>query len=257
MAPRSKANSFFSQLQVNYGPAGLLGRFFICAEAFAKQRGVSLSLGSMQDLLEVNSQNSATWLPLGSMLNPQFNDLNESNSFCILGRDLSGAVVATQAARVFYWDDTNYYEEAKSLRLLYDDPDESKLPDETMEIDALAAKGITGTIVYTGGAWFRRDFRGIGLLDVLPRLSRAYAHALWNPSCAVTMMVEENVRKGVYPRNGQKNIEWGVHMRNSRSGTLHLALLWTKREEGLSDLSQFLSSLDVNTKITRRAGGAE
>jgi hypothetical protein len=29
-------------------------------------------------------------------------------------------------------------------------------------------------------------------------------------SCTITLMVEKNVNKGVFPRNGYRNIEWDV-----------------------------------------------
>ena len=53
-----------AQLKVKYGPVGLLGRFFLWADAAARDRGVTLSFGSLQDLIEANRGNSDSWRPL-------------------------------------------------------------------------------------------------------------------------------------------------------------------------------------------------
>jgi hypothetical protein len=162
-------------------------------------------------------------------------------------------VVATQAARLYSWPETNYHEEAISLRLLYGDPAKCKLPGERCEVTAVAARGLTGRIVFSGAAWCRPDYRRRGLVEILPRIARALAYTRWNSDCTVTMMAEALVRKGVAQATGHKNIEWDVRLMNARPGTLRLALLWTKKEEMLEDLEAFLSGLDTAAKPTLSA----
>jgi hypothetical protein len=165
-------------------------------------------------------------------------------------------VVATQAGRLYDWTGTSYHEQAQSFGLIYRDPPTQRLPGERCEVTALAAKGIDGRVLFSGGAWYHPDYRGIGLVEILPRLARALACARWNPHCTITMMAEHNVRKGVFPRNGYHNLEWEVRFIDTRSGTIRFALLWTKRDEMLRDLEQFSSGFDVDAGRSKHAANA-
>jgi len=248
--------TLFANITIDHGPAALLGRALLKAEAAARARGVTLAFGSMQDFMRVNAANPDTWGPTFPGFDPMHNDLTPENSFCLLGRNAQGDVVATQCGRFYDWTGTSYEEEARSFRMLYRDPCTQKLPDERCEVTALAAKGIGGRVLYSGGAWYRPDFRGIGLVEILPRMARALAQARWNIECTVTTMVEHNVKKGVYPRNGYHNIEWDVRFIGTRIGTIRFALLWTKRDEMLQDLRSFLSDFEVGVGHGKRAANA-
>ncbi|MGD9830699.1 MAG: hypothetical protein AB7U66_18410 [Hyphomicrobiaceae bacterium] len=234
--------SLIDDAEIAFGPAALFGRFILEVQEQAQQLGVHLSFASMQTLLEVNQKNPESWLPLISLFDHRFNPLDATNSFCIVGRDRSGEIVATQAARLYDWSQTNFRAEAESLRLFYADPAGSKLADERIDVHALAAQAITGSVAFTGAAWYRPDYRGKGLLEIMPRFSRVYALARWNVDLAITMMSPTNVKKGVYPRNGQKNIEWTIAVQNSRMGSHNFSLQWTKRHENLEDAEDFLTN---------------
>src|SRR6185295_230067 len=53
-----------AHLKIKHGPVGLLVRFFLLADSAVRDRGVTLSFGSLQDLIEANKANSDTWRPL-------------------------------------------------------------------------------------------------------------------------------------------------------------------------------------------------
>jgi len=243
----------FSHMVMQHGPIGLLGRATLKAEEAARQQGVFLSFASFSELLQANQANSTTWLPIVTTFDCRFSDLDEATAFCILGRNRQGDVVACQAARFFDWSDTNFREEAQSLRLFYKEPSQTKLPNEQCRVSAIAARGAAGRVLYSGGAWYRPDFRGKGLVEYLPRIARAYAHTLWNIDCTVTLMAEAVVRGGVFPRNGYRNIEWAVDLVGSRLGDMHAAFLWIKQDEMLSDLSDFLGSERSQADLSLRA----
>ncbi len=244
--------SLFSQISVQHGPTAFLGRVFLLCEAELRERGVSLAFAGMQELVAVNRANSDSWAPLWSGFNPAFSNLTPDNSFCILGYDRHGEVVATQAARFLDWPDTNYQREAEALRLMYADPEASKLPGEQCRVTALAAKGMSGRVVNTGAGWYRRDFRGKGLVSLLPRMARALAYTRWATDCSVTMMAEPVVRANVFPRTGYRNIEWEVQMVKSRGQIPRFALLWSKHDEMLEDLAEFLCGFEISTDTARR-----
>jgi hypothetical protein len=69
-------------------------------------------------------------------------------------------------------------------------------------------------------------------------------------------MVEKNVNKGVFPRNGYRNIEWDVDFIDSREGSINFALLWMKRDETLKDLKLLLEGVGEEALLGKRAANA-
>jgi hypothetical protein len=67
------------------------------------------------------------------------------------------------------------------------------------------------------------------------------------------MMIESNVKKGVFPRNGYPNIEWDIDVIGSRAGTARAAFMWIKRAEMLKDLEVFLSDFVAEVDVGRNA----
>lgn len=240
-------NTLFSQVTLNHGDISLLGRAMLAAEEFCRASGVTLSFSTPESFLAANIANRASWLPVASIFNPQFSSLSEENSFFILGKNSLGETVACQACRFFDWSETNFKEECESLRLWYDEPGKKMKRGERAIVTSLAAKGTTGKIAYSGGAWYRPDFRGKGLVEHLPRLSRAYAQARWDTESTITLMAENNVKKSVFPRNGYRNIEWSVDVINNQSGSIRFAYIWTKSLEMEQDLHQYLADLSTNS----------
>ena len=249
--------TLFSQITLKHGPVGVLGRTILAAEQLALSKGVHLSFATGQELLAVNEANRATWLPLISVFDTRFNDLDERNAFFILGRDAAGEVVACQAGRLYQWESTNFKEECESLRMFYRDPEAGMLPGEEWTVTALGARGASGRVAFSGAAWYRHEFRGVGLVEWLPRLSRALAKGLWDTDVTVTVMAENNVKRGVFPRNGYRNGEWAVEAINGRMGTLRYAFLWSKSDEMVEDLEEFLGNLVPERDAALRAVGGE
>ena len=196
-----------------------------------------------EEFLAVNQANAESWRPIVSTLDPRFARLGDDNAFFIVGKTASGEVVACQACRLFDWRSTNFKDECESLRLYYDDPDAHRNPAETSRVTAFAARGTSGLVGYTGAAWYRPDFRGKGLLQCLPRISRAYAVGKWNIDTAITLISESNMAKGVYQPAFHGNMEWAVEMTNNRVGSGRFAYVWCKAEEIDADLKAYLTRL--------------
>lgn len=251
-----RGKSLLDGVTLDYGPVSLLGRFFLAADAAARQRGVSLSFGTIGDLLDVNRRNPDTWRPLVTIFDPTFGALTDANSFAILGRNRAGEVVATQAARLYSWTDTNFLEQAASLGLFYPDPGRQRLADERIEVTARSADRLFGRVTYSGGVWFRPDYRGRFLTGILPRISRAYAFTRWYTDVTTTLMAEQLVERGVAARCGYTDIDWDVTLRNTRLGTFRCALLAMRTDEMLADLGRFLEQVkpQVDGRVYDRAG---
>ena len=118
-----KGQPILTQIQVDREPVDLLTRFFVKAVDAAARRGVRLEFGTFEELKAVNEANAASWPPLTTSFRSDIGGVDDSNGFVILGRDANGDTVATQAARLFDWRNTNFKAEAEALRFFYAAPD--------------------------------------------------------------------------------------------------------------------------------------
>ena len=237
-------------ITLDYGPVDLLGRFFLAADNAARERGVTLSFGTVDDLVRINKQHSDSWRPLLPIFDPIHGGLNDDNVFAIIGRNAAGDVVATQAARLYNWVDTNFAAEAANLRLFYPDPVRQKLARERIEIATPVAELVTGRVCYSGGVWFRPDHRGRLLTTVLPRISRAFAFTRWFTDVTTTIMAEKIAESGVASRCGYTEINWDLTLLETRTGTVRCALLTMRTAEMLEDLRTFLE--EISPQVDRR-----
>ncbi|MGI9409518.1 MAG: hypothetical protein ACR2OV_05565 [Hyphomicrobiaceae bacterium] len=250
---------FLDQLKINYGPRELLSRYFEKAVNAAASRGVYLELGTFDKLMEVNRQNLDTWHPMTTSFNPEYCHLDELNSFAILGRDYQGEIVATQGARFLDWHDTEFVSEATSLRFFYDDPSHDRAQGECCFATAPETTAITGRLMHSGGIWYRSDYRGLKLGEIIPRTARAYAYTTWNIDQAFGITTMENVSKKFHLRVGYREVAGRVTMRRSPTfpeGDLELILCRLAKIDLIDDLFGFLVDFDpeVQTEVfSRRA----
>jgi hypothetical protein len=117
--PATTRGNLFDNIRVWHGPVDVIRRFLRLGEQEALRRGLSLSFATFDELLTVNEQNRDSWKPLVGVFDPRLNMLEPSSSYCILGRNELGEVVSTQAARLYDWRQTNFHDEATSLRFIY------------------------------------------------------------------------------------------------------------------------------------------
>lgn len=252
-APRAPAQAgpprpLIRDITVEHGPADLLGRFFLKADTAARQRGVTLSFAPMQELIAINRANPETWRPILPLFDPGCGDVTEDNSFCILGRNARGEIVATQAARLYCWSGTSFHDEASSLRLFYADPAGSRGEREAVEVTAPAAREITGAVIFAGGIWYRPDYRGRGLPYILPWLSRAYAYTRWRHDFSISIMAAEVHARGMAQRSGYSKADWEVWLRRTPvdpEGDIRCALVYMASDELLAGVADFQARFDA------------
>jgi len=237
----NQENDFLSQLEVRYGPVGLLGRYFLRASSVMRARGLTLHFARIEELAETNRANRDNWLPLVSVFDPNSFKATEDNFFCIVARDPKGRIVGTHACRLFDWTGTNFHEEATSLRLFYEDPERMRRPGEKCEVTAPSAKTVTGLTVFSGAAWYHPDYRGRGLSRILPHIGKAYALTQWPAETIVSIMAEEIHQRGFAKRFGYTNVDWAVHLTNSVVGTRRVAFLSVKRDETFHLIAEYLA----------------
>jgi hypothetical protein len=248
-APAAPPRPLISDVTLEHGPVDVLGRLFLKADTAARQRGVHLSFAPMQALVETNRRHVATWRPLLPIFDPAAGGITPQNSFCILGHNAQGEVIATQAARLYEWPNTTFHEEAESLRLLYADPERSKLPGESIEVTARDARKVTGRVVFAGGAWYRPDYRGRQLAEIFTRVCRGYAYTRWKHEYHTSVMVEAMLaRTGMAAKSGYSKVDWAVTFKGSVCGpteAIRCAFVWMEPDEMLSGIEDFLANFDA------------
>lgn len=256
-ASRPATTSFLDHIEIQYGPVAVLGRFFLAADAAARARGVSLSFASLTELVRANEANSDSWRPLLALFDDRCLETTPENAFCVVGRDASGRVVATHAARLYDFSGTTFYDEAESLRLFYSDPESMRRPGEALDVTAPSAQKITGPTIFSGAAWYHPDFRGRSLSSILPRVGKAYALTRWPAATIVSFMAEEIHARGFASRFGYDNVDWAIGMKNTRVGTLRAALVSVSRERALDYVAAFLSDSRPQVDAGIRDRGAQ
>jgi len=230
------------QVTLVHGPHDILGRYILIADKAARDRGVFLSLETdFHEFLRVNEENHAHWHPLPPNIDPRFNELGPENSFWIRGRNAAGESVLTGAVRLYRFTETSLKEELESLRLFYRYPMAQQCPGERCVVTAPSAQRLVGQVLYSGGVWFRPDFRGLGLASIVPRLARTIALSRWNTDYAFSLVGRKLVEKGVSRSYGFRNIEFSVDWYDSIYGAhFPLALVWIDRDDFIFDLETTL-----------------
>jgi hypothetical protein len=234
-------------LQVRYGPIDLLGPFFLQADEAARRRGITLSFAPVETLIATNRANRDSWRVLPPLYDPDIGGFGAHNGFCIVGRNVDGEIVATQAGRLYEWDDTNFHTEATRLSLFYRDPDRSKQPGETCLVSAVATRKVTGRVVFSGGAWYHPRYRGRSLSYILARIGRAFAYTTWQPDYLCSIMAQNVFDAGYLSRFGYRNIDWEVRLVNSPVGKdVRCGFVWQTPEELVDDTEAFLRGFDAD-----------
>lgn len=248
IAPRTASRpAFTDSLTLRYGPLEKLGRFFLLSEERMAKLGLSLSFGTFDELTAANRANSKTWRPLLPSFDPALSELREDDAFCIFGRDSGGNIVATQAVRLFSWTDTNFLAEAENLRLFYADPASARGENERCIVTAETTRAIDGRVLFSGAGWYRPDYRGKGLGELMPRIARMYALSHWYIDFAICIMAEGVVKGGFPERAGYRHVDWELSMQQMpvfREGIVRAAAVWMDTEAALEDLDEMLARLE-------------
>ncbi|GAB2832548.1 hypothetical protein GCM10027176_40960 [Actinoallomurus bryophytorum] len=237
-----QTGAFRDVIKVDHGPVDLLQRFFAWADSETRRRGVVVSFARLEELLNVNSANAATWRSLVPIFRPELGGITTETGFALLGRNAAGDVVAAQAARFYDWRTTNLRTQAASLKMFYADPESARGRGDMCEITAPIADRISGRVAFSGGGWYRPDYRGKGLGRIIPRISRAWAFARWRTDFTISMMEGAVLDGGFAERVGYTNVEPdAIRFRASPTGAARCALVWMESKQMLADLEAISS----------------
>jgi hypothetical protein len=236
------------QIQLRHGPIPQLGRFFLLADHAARDLGVHLRLhrdmASLADAYpNVQPGRVAPVLPI---FDPALSNLSPENAFWISGHDKAGMLVATQAARFCDMTNTNLGREFTSLRLYFSEPENYLAGGARCQVDCPPAFGITGRVIYSGGAVYHPTVRGSGLSRILPRISRALAYSMWDSDYTVSTAEKVLIEKNVHRSYGYTRHAPSIKVSGSNRPDVDVELLWMPREEMLEDLAIYISAAAMN-----------
>lgn len=236
------------QITLLHGPHDLLGRYFLAADAAARDKGVRLRLrADFERLIELNDRHRDNWPPLSPIFNPAHSNLRIDSAFWLEGVDEAGDTVVTHAARYFDWPNTTLAAELLSLRVFYEDPAPHIAARESIDITAPSATKIHGRTIFAGAAWVRPDFRRHGLTKIVPRISRAYAYSRWDTGFTWGFVEPEKHAFGLTRAYGPYRAEPGVTLRLPFRGELPLMLVWMSTETLLADVASIVDQATVES----------
>ena len=240
-----RRRNWLSDIVIDYGPPDVLSRLFLKADTEARALGIELSFAPPETLVDLNRQHRDSWRPLVPIFDADVGGFNADNGFVLVGRNAAGEIVLTQAARLYTLTDCTFKEETESLRLFYADPERSKGPTETCTITCPAAETMTGRVTYTGGVWYRPDYRKLGLTSIIGRAAKAYGFTKWYTDVTLTLMIEDVFAAGTARRAGFPHAEWEVLMKNTPLGSARAALIWINTPEMLDYFARYLAKPDA------------
>jgi hypothetical protein len=235
-------------LTIKHGPARLLATFVLEGDIAARKKGIYLRLRhDFGELLYVNKQHtmSGSWYRLPNMFHPEYSELCPENSYWISGENDHGEIVLTQAGRVYYWPETNLEHEA---RLMFYAGQEDG---QRCVVTAEDAKSIKGVVFYGGSGWVRPDFRGRQLMQLIPRLGRAYALARWPVDWGMSLVAPILVDKGVAAGYGYKHASYSICYPGSPWGDAEFVLVSVSPTEAYDDFANLLKGTLSDWEVER------
>jgi hypothetical protein len=235
----SEAPSFLQDLRLNHGPVQLIGRFLLRADSYLRDRGILLSFDRIATIAALNERQFSTWGRFAPQLDARIAPLTDSDSYCLVGRSADGAIVATQAGRIYDVGNRSLYDIAADRSLYYG----SQPPPHdgiTCTLTAPSARDITGCFVYSGGLWVRPEFRGHKLAALLPRISRAYAHGRWNTRFTFAFIGAKMANSPLLGMYGYNHVEPSYTFFEDGQPVYTGSLMWMDAAGLAADLEDFL-----------------
>jgi hypothetical protein len=174
--------------------------------------------------------------PRRHRFDPQHNDLNEATAFWIMGRDVQGEIVHTQAMRTIDL-------EGLTLALYLGAQFRNFTPagygidkSQSHYLGAPGSRTIAGEVCYHGELWLKGGsdgYRGAGMTAVLARLALVMCLLKWAPDFVFGFMFPLAACKGLAAREGYMHTEpgslyWAV---SGQSAKMEIWTVWMSRED--------------------------
>ena len=233
--------SLIDSIEINHGPVGMLGRFFLLADQLITDVGITINRASLADLAGLQSAHKSSWALFPPMLDVRLSAIPEDMSYALVGRNAAGDIVCAQGGRIYSTGDRSLADIVQDQSFFYA-TGSIPLPDAPrIALSAPSASVITGTFVYSGALWVRPDYRGQRLSRLLPRLSRAFALAHWNTRFTIALVSEQIAKSSLFEMYGYQKIEPKFSISGLMAQDMVGSLMWMDADELTDDLARFLA----------------
>ncbi len=241
---------------VHYGPAQMLGRFFMNIDHRYRQQGLEFSFADFAEVADVQKRNVENWSFMNPMFDPAVADIPEGRAFCIVGRNSRGEVVTTGSGKLLNASKRSFKEIVNSGDFFSIRPADN-INGITTEITAPVAETMHGEIVYVGGIWVHPDLRGLRLASLWTRLVNGVALALWEPDLTVGFVRAELDGSGYHKRYSYTNADQSLFIKTHERVLLEAVLCWMTMTDAAEDIAHFLDGLWPEVDAGVAAGGGK
>jgi GNAT superfamily N-acetyltransferase len=220
------------QIRVDHGPPALLGRFFLAADTFARERGLRLTFASFEDC--------------------RVTEIPRDRAFCIAVRDGRDRIVGMCAERFYDLTGSTLAEAVASGVFM---PIEPAGPDGVptlCELSAPTGGKLTGRVHYSGAVWVHPEYRGMRLAGYLPRVTRSVALTTWDIAYNFGFVKTGEEASALVKRYGLPHAEREMRYR-SYWQSYEGAIIWMDVPELLEDLGAYLRSIAPEVDVERIA----
>ncbi len=255
MQPRPP--SFLESLRLDHGPIADIGRFLLAAEATVRSFGISLSFAPAAELRELQGRNEISWPLLAPWMNSKFAPLDDDNSYCLLGRNAAGRVVASQGGRIYRLGARSLKDVVDDHSLIYGQPSEPQGRDPHVSLAAPSASQLTGTIVYSGALWVAPEHRGNKLAALLPRISRAYALGRFGTETTFCVVSDQIAASPLFAMYGYTLREPGFSLWEGGDCVYTASLLWMPAAQLTADMNETRARLTAQIDPAVRDGSRD
>ena len=252
---RNRPNSFLDGLRLDHGPIAEIGRFLLTAEATVRALGITLSFARTSELQELQEKNAASWPLLAPWMNGKFSPLDDENSYCLLGRNATGRLVASQGGRIYRLGQRSLRDIVDDHSLIYGRPVQPQGRDPHVKLAAPAAGQLTGTIVYSGALWVAPEHRGNKLAALLPRISRAYALGRFGTETTFCVVSDQIAASPLFAMYGYTLREPGFSLWEGPDQVYTASLLWMPEAQLVADMTATRERLIAQVDGAVRSGG--
>jgi hypothetical protein len=251
-----RPRSFLEGLRLDHGPIADIGRFLLAAENTVRSHGITLSFARTAELVALQENNEVSWPLLAPWISAKFAPLGDDNSYCLLGRNTQGKVVASQAGRIYNLGDRTLRHIVDDHSMIYGKPTTLQGRDPYIRLTSPAAATLGGTMVYSGALWVDPNHRGNKLAALLPRISRAYAHGRFGTNTTFCFVSDKIAASPLFAMYGYTNREQGFSLWEDQDCVYEASLLWMHSKQLISDMNvareQLIAQVDPTIGTSRR-----
>lgn len=150
-------------------------------------------------------------LPYNPQLDPDLSPLDKRNFFGLLVTcNRKGKVAAAHAARLRRLGSRTLADAMDDLTFVYDDPEGVRLEGESCQVWAPEATQVTGDVIWSCSLGVREEYRGLGLPESIPQITRALAVGLWDVDWTCSGTEPALVKRGAAAKWGNEYVVDGA-----------------------------------------------